>query len=81
MIIVIEGKNIYPGFAFDPTAMQMRVDSKYIENRPGSVTLYDDVTLTWKNDTGLKAIETLLGKLGHYEQARTNATMSRLSPR
>lgn len=78
LIILIEGKKNCPGFAFNPTTMQTHDETKRIGNRPVQVTLYKDVTLTWNDDKGLKAVETLLGKLRIYELGRNDAALNSL---
>lgn len=78
LIILIEGKKSYSGFTFDPATMEMQASSTYIENRSVPLSLYKNVTLAWRDDKGLKAVETLLGKLRLHEQANNGAARIRL---
>lgn len=63
LIIVIEAKRSYPAFAFDPTKMRTEIVTKDPETTVVPKQRYTDVTLTWSNTDGLRAVESLLGEL------------------
>ena len=71
LIIVIQAKKNHEGFKFDPAQMTL-VPNFAPPNLPHP-PCYANVILTWADNQGLKAVETLLNALFRNEQARTEA--------